>query len=177
MADWTRASSVPRTAAMAEIAVSVGSEPVRPSSRRTYVITDIPGALISFVARPAATRNAARGGSSGSTSSNRSGSTSKAAASLGTNRGLGRSIPDSHTLIRDGLDRPSAKARSSLVRPAASRAARRRSPRRSGRATAPPSPNPVECMPVPATLSTAYVQAGARWTRASPSLTNASRTP
>src|SRR4051812_23801668 len=42
---------------------SWGSRLERPSSKRTYVITDMPGALISVVARPAATRRAAKGGS------------------------------------------------------------------------------------------------------------------
>lgn len=138
MAACTRATSTPRILATSVTTLEEGLTPGRPSSRRTYVITDRPGAQTSFVASPAASRRAAKGGSSGSTSSRYSGSTPSAAARRGTKRGRGRSSPASHTLIRAGLESPKARARSSRFRPAACRAARSRSPRRSGRATAIP---------------------------------------
>jgi len=101
-------------------------------------MTDTPGAVTSFVARPAANRRAASGGSSGSTSSRCRGSTPSTPASRGMKRGRGRSSPVSQTRIRAGLESCSLVANSSLLRPTASRAACRRSPRSSGRATAAP---------------------------------------
>lgn len=157
MAASTRVTSTPRTSATAVTTTAEGVAPVRPSSRRTYVITETPGAAISFVARPAARRRAAKGGSSESASSRYKGWTSSAAANRGMKRGRGRSRPDSQTLIRAGLDNPSARARSSRVMPAAFRAARRRSPRSSGRATAAPHRQPIRPSPWSCTLSAAAV--------------------
>ncbi len=138
----TRETSTPRMPAMAAIASTEGSTPGRPSSRRTYVMTDTPGAVTSFVASPAARRRAAKGGSSESTSSRCNGSTPSAVASRGTKRGRGRSSPVSHTRMRPGLESASFVARSSRVSPMASRAACRRSPRSSGRAMAVPPHHP-----------------------------------
>lgn len=148
MAACTRATSTPRILATSVTTLEEGSTPGRPSSRRTYVITDRPGAQTSFVASPAASRRAARGGSAGSTSSRYNDSTPSAAAKRGTIRGRGRSSPASHTLIRAGLESPKASARSSRLRPAASRAAKSRSPRRSGLATAVPHRPAGRCPPI-----------------------------
>ena len=134
----TRGTSTPRTSAMAVISLTGGSAPGRPSSRRTYVMTERPGAVTSFVARPAARRRAAKGGSSGSTSRRCNGSRPSAAASRGTKRGRGRSSPVSQTRMRAGLESSSFVASSYLLSPMASQAACRRSPRTSGRATAAP---------------------------------------
>lgn len=151
MAACTRATSTPRILATSVTTLEAGPAPGRPSSRRTYVITDRPGAQTSFVASPAASRRAAKGGSSGSTSSRYIGSTASAAARRGTKRGRGRSSPASHTLIRAGLESPKAKARSSRLRPAAFRASRSRSPRRSGRATTVPHRPAGRCCSSPRT--------------------------
>jgi hypothetical protein len=133
---------------MAATTLTEGSAPGRPSSRRTYVMTDRPGAVISFVASPAASRRGAKGGTPGSTSRRCNGSMPNTAASRGTKRGRGRSSPVSHTRMRDGLESSSAVASSSLVSSRASRAACKRSPRSSGRATQPPITHSVNTRPV-----------------------------
>ncbi|SSC22142.1 Hypothetical protein KLENKIAIHU_723 [Klenkia terrae] len=144
----TRGLSTPRTWLMAAITSGEGSAPGRPSSSRKYVMTDNPGPVTSFVANPAAKRRAARGGSSRSTSRRYKGSTPSAVASLGTKRGRGRSSPVSQTRMRTGLESSRFSASSSRLRPMASRAACRRSPRSSGRATAAP-PSPDRWTPAP----------------------------
>jgi hypothetical protein len=82
----TRGTSTPRTSAMAVITLPDGSAPGRPSSRRTNVMTDTPGAVTSLVASPAASQRPPRVGSSRSISRRYNASTPSAAASRGPKR-------------------------------------------------------------------------------------------